>query len=125
MTSSLDGQPLSPLPIAASPTPSFSALTGFEDSTFTGQSPAPFSVPSTPQAYDHDVLQDRTMGVIDDGSDSHTLASVFSIACELMRRGRYRAAEQMHRQALELRQKVLGPEHPDTLTSMGELAHVI
>jgi hypothetical protein len=27
----------------------------------------------------------------------------------------------MHQQTLELRKKVLGPEHPDTLTSMSHL----
>ena len=31
----------------------------------------------------------------------------------------------MHRQTLELREKVLGPEHPDTLTSMNNLAEVL
>jgi len=31
----------------------------------------------------------------------------------------------MHRQALELSEKVLGPEHPDTLASMNNLALVL
>ena len=31
----------------------------------------------------------------------------------------------MHRQALELREKVLGKEHPHTLTSMNNLAFVL
>jgi hypothetical protein len=31
----------------------------------------------------------------------------------------------MHRQTLELRKKVLGPEHPDTLTSMNNLGWVL
>ena len=31
----------------------------------------------------------------------------------------------MHRRALELREKVLGPEHPDTLTSMNNLAELL
>ena len=31
----------------------------------------------------------------------------------------------MHRQTLELREKVLGQEHPDTLTSMNNLAMVL
>ncbi|KIM96097.1 hypothetical protein OIDMADRAFT_132580, partial [Oidiodendron maius Zn] len=35
--------------------------------------------------------------------------------------GRYREAEQMYRQSLELREKVLGKEHPDTLESMNNL----
>ena len=31
----------------------------------------------------------------------------------------------MHRQTLELREKVLGKEHPNTLTSMNNLANVL
>ena len=36
--------------------------------------------------------------------------------------GKYEEAEEMHQQALELREKVLGHEHPATLTSMNNLA---
>ncbi|PVH71368.1 hypothetical protein DL98DRAFT_596999 [Cadophora sp. DSE1049] len=64
----------SPIPIAASPTASSSALVEVEESTFTGQSPAPFSVPSTPQAYNHDLLQDEAMEV-------NTLAIMWNTAC--------------------------------------------
>jgi len=39
--------------------------------------------------------------------------------------GKYQEAEQMHRQALELKEKVLGKEHPDTLNSMNSLANVL
>ncbi|KAK1656993.1 hypothetical protein BDP55DRAFT_43077 [Colletotrichum godetiae] len=39
--------------------------------------------------------------------------------------GKYAEAEQIHRQTLELREKVLGPENPDTLTSMDNLAVVL
>jgi hypothetical protein len=35
------------------------------------------------------------------------------------------AAEEMHHQVLELREKVLGPEHLDTLASMDNLALVL
>ncbi len=31
----------------------------------------------------------------------------------------------MHRQALVLKEKVLGPEHPDTLTSLNNLGAVL
>jgi hypothetical protein len=31
----------------------------------------------------------------------------------------------MHRQTLQLREKVLGKEHPDTLASMDNLANVL
>ncbi|RYP17189.1 hypothetical protein DL767_010064 [Monosporascus sp. MG133] len=39
--------------------------------------------------------------------------------------GKYEEAEQMHRQALELRKAVLGGEHPDTLASINNLALVL
>ncbi|KZL86005.1 hypothetical protein CI238_13375 [Colletotrichum incanum] len=39
--------------------------------------------------------------------------------------GKYSEAEQMHRQTLELKKKVLGPENPSTLTSMDSLAGVL
>jgi tetratricopeptide (TPR) repeat protein len=39
--------------------------------------------------------------------------------------GQYSAAEKTHRQVNPLREKVLGPEHPDTLTSMSNLAVVL
>jgi pentatricopeptide repeat protein len=44
------------------------------------------------------------------------------LAGALSRQGKYAEAEQMHRQMLELRQKVLGPEHPHTLTGVSNLA---
>jgi tetratricopeptide (TPR) repeat protein len=40
-------------------------------------------------------------------------------------RGEYAAAEEMHRRALEGKEKVLGKEHPDTLASMNNLAEVL
>ncbi|RDW59053.1 hypothetical protein BP5796_11977 [Coleophoma crateriformis] len=39
--------------------------------------------------------------------------------------GQYSEAEKMHRQALALRERVLGAEHPSTLTSMDNLALVL
>jgi hypothetical protein len=39
--------------------------------------------------------------------------------------GQYSVAEEMDGSALEVREKVLGPEHPHTLTSMGNLADVL
>ena len=44
------------------------------------------------------------------------LASTYRI------QGRWNEAEQLEIQVLDLRTKLLGPEHPDTLTSMGNLA---
>jgi tetratricopeptide (TPR) repeat protein len=39
--------------------------------------------------------------------------------------GKYKEAEAMHRQTLATREKVLGHEHPNTLTSMNNLAFVL
>ena len=38
--------------------------------------------------------------------------------------GRYNEAEELEVQVMETRKQVLGPEHPDTLTSMGSLASI-
>ena len=40
----------------------------------------------------------------------------------LMNQGKYNDAWESHRQALELREKVLGPEHPDVASSISNLA---
>jgi tetratricopeptide (TPR) repeat protein len=47
------------------------------------------------------------------------------LALVLSHQGKYEEAEEMHRQALRLRETVLGKEHPDTLTSMNNLASVL
>src|SRR5207248_892457 len=39
--------------------------------------------------------------------------------------GNYKLAEAMNRQAIKGREKVLGPEHPDTLGSVGRLAEIL
>jgi Flp pilus assembly protein TadD len=41
------------------------------------------------------------------------------------RQGEYEQAEEMHRKAFGLRETVLGKEHPDTPTSMNNLALVL
>ena len=43
----------------------------------------------------------------------------------LSRQGKYNEAEAMHRRALEGREKALGFEHPDTLTSVSNLRSVL
>src|SRR5437762_585064 len=48
-----------------------------------------------------------------------------NLAVVLSDQGRYEQAEEMHRQALALKERVLGKEHPDTLTSMSNLAGVL
>ena len=42
-----------------------------------------------------------------------------------MAQGRYADAEKLQRQTLDIRRRVLGKEHPDTLSSMNNLANVL
>lgn len=51
-----------------------------------------------------------------------SLLSSIGQACKEL--GKYDEAEQMHREALELRKKVLGREHPSILTSINNLAGI-
>ena len=48
-----------------------------------------------------------------------------NLALVLDSQGKYEEAEAMNRQTLERREKVLGLEHPDTLTSVHCLAHLL
>ena len=52
-----------------------------------------------------------------------TLKSMNSLADSFYMQGKYDEAEKMHRQTLELREKVLGKEHPDMLQSMNHLVN--
>ncbi|KAK3348603.1 hypothetical protein B0T25DRAFT_623733 [Lasiosphaeria hispida] len=55
--------------------------------------------------------------------DKEATADLLSSVGEGFRNlGKYKEAKQMHRQALQLYEKVLGKEHPDTLNSMNNLA---
>ncbi|KAF6787316.1 Kinesin light chain 3 [Colletotrichum sojae] len=44
-----------------------------------------------------------------------------NLANVLNSQGKYEAVEQMHRQTLELREKVLGPNHPSTIITRHNL----
>ncbi|KAL0929379.1 uncharacterized protein CTRU02_215545 [Colletotrichum truncatum] len=57
--------------------------------------------------------------------NTDTLTSMNNLALVLESQGKYEEAEQMHRQTLEMRQKVLGLENPDTLISKNNLALVL
>ncbi|KUL81728.1 hypothetical protein ZTR_09475 [Talaromyces verruculosus] len=62
---------------------------------------------------------------IDDG-DQLTVATLQSnLGWYLELQGTYEEAETMHRRALDAREKVLGREHPDTLTSVNNLGLVL
>ena len=54
-----------------------------------------------------------------------TLTSMNNLAGVLSDQGKYKQAEEMHRQALGLYETVLGKEHPHTLASMSNLASVL
>jgi len=50
---------------------------------------------------------------------------LFKVATSYYILGKYQEAKAMHRQALELRQRVFGKENPSTLSSMNNLADVL
>ena len=47
---------------------------------------------------------------------------MFNLASTYRNQGRWAEAEKLDVQVMETRKTVLGPEHPDTLTSMANLA---
>ena len=53
------------------------------------------------------------------------MANIANLATVLNRLGRYHEAATLHREALDLRREVLGPQHPDTLNSMHNLAFAL
>src|SRR5262249_53144179 len=58
--------------------------------------------------------------------DQQEVATSFRVEREgdaLNKRQQYKAAEEKHRQALAIRRKVLGEEHPDTAHSSNEVAY--
>ncbi|KAF8536533.1 hypothetical protein BDD12DRAFT_781369 [Trichophaea hybrida] len=65
--------------------------------------------------------------VVTHNSDSPVTSSLLyrMAASVLADKGKYEQAEQMNRRALEGREKVLGPDHPDTMTSVNNLAQVL
>ncbi|KAI1506280.1 hypothetical protein F5X99DRAFT_129304 [Biscogniauxia marginata] len=59
------------------------------------------------------------------GDKEASIRLLFNIAQSYYILGKYNKAEQMHRQTLELRERVLGKEHPNTLISINNLAKVL
>ena len=55
-------------------------------------------------------------------SDSEILKSMNNLALMLSHQGKYEAAEQMHQQMLDIAEKLLGPEHPETLMGINNFA---
>ncbi|KAH0534097.1 hypothetical protein FGG08_007306 [Glutinoglossum americanum] len=56
-----------------------------------------------------------------DGSKEAEIKLLYKVGWCLLSNGQYSEAEQMHRKGLELSEKVLGLEHPDTLASRTQL----
>ncbi|KID73289.1 Kinesin light chain 1 [Metarhizium brunneum] len=50
---------------------------------------------------------------------------LFNVAESYYLLGQYQKAKQLHQQSLQLREKVLGKEHPSTLSSMNNLANML
>jgi tetratricopeptide (TPR) repeat protein len=54
-----------------------------------------------------------------------TLQTMNNLANALHHQDKYKEAEKLYQQTLELREKILGHEHPDTLKTMNCLALVL
>ncbi|CAG7947031.1 unnamed protein product [Penicillium salamii] len=74
-------------------------------------------------AHARSVLKAINDGDDEDRLNAATLSS--NCGCFLGLQGSYKEAESMHRRALEAREKVLGREHPSTLTSVSNLGLVL
>jgi hypothetical protein len=53
------------------------------------------------------------------------LTSMDSLVLLLRCQGKYKQTEETHRQAIRPRERLLGKEHPDTLTSVHYLAYLL
>jgi tetratricopeptide (TPR) repeat protein len=71
-------------------------------------------------------LLDRAAATIEDRFNDQPLVKAairVTLGNTYLAIGRYQEAEEQFRQSLEIRQRVLGPEHPDTLNTMTALAN--
>ncbi len=64
----------------------------------------------------------RCASVLDDRMNAETLASLYELGRTLQAKGDRTAAEPLYRSVLEIRERTLGPDHRDTLTSVRNLA---
>src|SRR5216684_1023813 len=70
-------------------------------------------------------ILDKAAKDVDTGlaKDPETQAQMMQVMGEVYEKlGLYPRAQALQQQSMEIRQRVLGPEHPDTLTSMNDLA---
>ncbi|KAI6080516.1 hypothetical protein F4821DRAFT_55383 [Hypoxylon rubiginosum] len=67
----------------------------------------------------------QTVLQLQENSANKETGLLFNVAESYFMLGKYNEAEQMYRQTLEVRERVLGREHPSTLGSMNNLADVL
>ncbi|KAJ4376901.1 hypothetical protein N0V86_006338 [Didymella sp. IMI 355093] len=70
----------------------------------------------------HAIYLAEMSGIVDEAAQAGLLDRIGRCQASL---GQYSAAETSHRQSLSTRGKMLTPEHPDTLTSMNEVANAL
>ncbi|PWW75743.1 TPR-like protein [Tuber magnatum] len=80
--------------------------------------------PDTLTSVNNLALMLRYQGKYDE-SEAMNRPSVGNLALVLQGQGKYDESEAMIRRALERKEKILGPDHPDTLTSVDNLAQVL
>lgn len=69
---------------------------------------------------------DGVLAQAEPGLSEERLASLLNaVASFHLDAGRFAAAEPLFRRALDVRERTLGPEHPDTLSSLNNLAYVL
>ena len=69
------------------------------------------------------LAEERWLRVRDQPAESKDrLAAASILACSLHGQGKHAEAVQMQRELLDVQRRVLGPEHPHTLTTMSNLA---
>jgi hypothetical protein len=70
----------------------------------------------------HGLAEEWWLRVRDQPAESEDrLAAANNLASSLRGQGKYAEAEQMEREILDVRRRVLGPEHPHTLKKMSNL----
>ena len=68
-------------------------------------------------------LQVQVMDMSEELLGLYTITDIESLARIYSNQGKWNEAEQMEIQAMDMRKKLQGPEHPDTMMSMGNLAN--
>ena len=67
----------------------------------------------------------RISNYLDENLSEDTLQGLEALGCAIQAAGYYSVPEPLFRQALEIRKKALGDEHPGTATSLNDLASLL